>query len=69
MTNDEYGFNLHAESNKGYFIGKVDQNSIAENAGLVEGQRIVGVNKTLIYSSSAHGVNILHFKQIFPQLE
>ena len=34
-----YGFNLHAEKAKpGQFIGKVDENSPAEAAGLQEGQ-------------------------------
>ncbi|XP_059145913.1 Na(+)/H(+) exchange regulatory cofactor NHE-RF2-like [Physella acuta] len=40
-----YGFNLHAEKGKaGQFIGKVDENSPAEKAGLKEGDRIVEVN-------------------------
>ncbi|BFZ05033.1 hypothetical protein BsWGS_08074 [Bradybaena similaris] len=40
-----YGFNLHAEKGKaGQFIGKVDENSPAEAAGLKEGDRIVEVN-------------------------
>ncbi len=40
-----YGFNLHAEKNKpGQFIGKVDPNSPAEDAGLQDGDRIVEVN-------------------------
>ncbi|CAL1530421.1 unnamed protein product, partial [Lymnaea stagnalis] len=40
-----YGFNLHAEKGKaGQFIGKVDENSPAETAGLKEGDRIVEVN-------------------------
>ncbi|XP_060074015.1 Na(+)/H(+) exchange regulatory cofactor NHE-RF1-like [Ylistrum balloti] len=41
-----YGFNLHAEKNKshGQFIGKIDDGSPAENAGLKEGDRIVEVN-------------------------
>lgn len=40
-----YGFNLHAEKGKaGQFIGKVDESSPAEAAGLKEGDRIVEVN-------------------------
>ena len=40
-----YGFNLHAEKGKaGQFIGKVDDNSPAEAAGLRDGDRIVEVN-------------------------
>ena len=42
---DGYGFNLHAEKTRpGQFIGKVDENSPAEKAGLIEGDRIVEVN-------------------------
>lgn len=42
---DGYGFNLHAErSNPGQFIGKIDEDSPAEMAGLREGDRIVEVN-------------------------
>ena len=41
-----FGFNLHAEKNKsGQFIGAVDVNSPAEAAGLLEGDRIVEVNR------------------------
>jgi hypothetical protein len=50
----EFGFNLHAEKNSGHFIGKIDAESIAEYAGLEEGQRIVGVNGVLIYPHTAH---------------
>ena len=40
-----YGFNLHAERTRpGQFIGKVDEGSPAEAAGLREGDRIVEVN-------------------------
>ncbi len=40
-----YGFNLHAEKGKpGQFIGKVDEDSPAEAAGLRDGDRIVEVN-------------------------
>ncbi|CAD5219698.1 unnamed protein product [Bursaphelenchus okinawaensis] len=52
--NHEFGFNLHAERNKGHFIGSVDKGGIADFAGLETGQRIVGVNGQLIYPSSPH---------------
>lgn len=40
-----YGFNLHAEKSKpGQYIGKVDDNSPAEAAGLREDDRIIEVN-------------------------
>ncbi|KAE9555516.1 hypothetical protein FO519_001284 [Halicephalobus sp. NKZ332] len=51
---DEFGFNLHAERGKGHFIGSVDQGGIADRAGLVMGQRIVGVNNALIYPNTPH---------------
>uniref|UniRef100_A0AC34QTY0 PDZ domain-containing protein n=1 Tax=Panagrolaimus sp. JU765 TaxID=591449 RepID=A0AC34QTY0_9BILA len=51
---EEFGFNLHAERGKGHYIGSVDKNGIADRAGLVMGQRIVGVNGTLIYPATAH---------------
>jgi Na(+)/H(+) exchange regulatory cofactor NHE-RF2 len=42
---DGYGFNLHAEKGKaGQYVGKVDANSPAEQAGLREGDRILEVN-------------------------
>lgn len=42
---DGYGFNLHAEKGKaGQYIGKVDDNSPAEEAGLRQGDRIIEVN-------------------------
>lgn len=42
---DGYGFNLHAEKGKpGQFIGKVDEGSPAEHAGLKRGDRILEVN-------------------------
>ncbi|XP_026472965.1 Na(+)/H(+) exchange regulatory cofactor NHE-RF2 [Ctenocephalides felis] len=44
-TFDGYGFNLHAEKGKiGQFIGKVDEGSPAEKAGLKQGDRILEVN-------------------------
>ncbi|CAG9796016.1 unnamed protein product [Diatraea saccharalis] len=42
---DGYGFNLHAEKGKpGQYIGKVDEGSPAETAGLKRGDRILEVN-------------------------
>ncbi|KAG8195498.1 hypothetical protein JTE90_010801 [Oedothorax gibbosus] len=42
---DGYGFNLHAEKSRtGQFIGKVDDDSPAQHAGLQEGDRIIEVN-------------------------
>ena len=44
-----YGFNLHAEKGKaGQFIGKVDDGSPSQAAGLKHGDRIVEVNGTNI---------------------
>lgn len=46
---DGYGFNLHSEKVKpGQFIGKVDDNSPAQAAGLKEGDRILEVNSVSI---------------------
>ncbi|XP_058807681.1 Na(+)/H(+) exchange regulatory cofactor NHE-RF1 [Phymastichus coffea] len=43
---DGYGFNLHAEKGKsGQFIGKVDEGSPSEAAGLRQGDRIIEVNE------------------------
>ncbi|XP_015599830.1 Na(+)/H(+) exchange regulatory cofactor NHE-RF1 [Cephus cinctus] len=43
---DGYGFNLHAERGKtGQFIGKVDEGSPSQAAGLKQGDRIVEVNE------------------------
>jgi hypothetical protein len=78
QPSDEYGFNLHAEKGKGHFIGKVDSNSIAERAGLEEGQRIVGVNNTLIYPHTAHkdvvtlikkDSNLTELLVVFPEID
>ncbi|XP_050080827.1 Na(+)/H(+) exchange regulatory cofactor NHE-RF1 [Anopheles maculipalpis] len=42
---DGYGFNLHAEKGRpGQYIGKVDDGSPAESAGLRQGDRIIEVN-------------------------
>jgi hypothetical protein len=51
---DEFGFNLHAERGKGHFIGSVDKGGIGDRAGLVMGQRIVGVNDKPIYPDTPH---------------
>uniref|UniRef100_A0A914VGA6 PDZ domain-containing protein n=1 Tax=Plectus sambesii TaxID=2011161 RepID=A0A914VGA6_9BILA len=53
-NNDEFGFNLHAEKGRGHFIGKVDAGGIGDKAGLIMGQRIVGVNGELIFPSTPH---------------
>ncbi|KFB45111.1 AGAP012008-PA-like protein [Anopheles sinensis] len=46
---DGYGFNLHAEKGRpGQYIGKVDDASPAESAGLRQGDRIIEVNGTNI---------------------
>lgn len=40
-----YGFNLHAEKERGgQYIGKIDDNSPAQDAGLQESDRIIEVN-------------------------
>ncbi|KAJ8665370.1 hypothetical protein QAD02_007032 [Eretmocerus hayati] len=50
---DGYGFNLHAEKGKnGQFIGKVDEGSPSEAAGLRQGDRIVEVNEINIANES-----------------
>ncbi|VDM26540.1 unnamed protein product, partial [Toxocara canis] len=51
---DEFGFNLHAERSRGHFVGAVDKGGIGELAGLEMGQRIVGVNGSLIYPTTPH---------------
>lgn len=41
-----YGFNLHAQKGKnGQFIGKVDEGSPSQAAGLLQGDRIIEVNE------------------------
>lgn len=43
---DGYGFNLHAQKGKnGQFIGKVDDGSPSQAAGLKQGDRIIEVNE------------------------
>jgi membrane-associated protease RseP (regulator of RpoE activity) len=50
---DGYGFNLHAEKGRpGQYIGKVDENSPAEFAGLRQGDRIIEVNGVNIGSET-----------------
>lgn len=50
---DGYGFNLHAEKGKpGQYIGKVDDSSPAESAGLRQGDRILEVNGQSINSET-----------------
>lgn len=50
---DGYGFNLHAEKGKpGQYIGKVDEGSPAEAAGLRQGDRILEVNGESIANKS-----------------
>ncbi|CAD6196743.1 unnamed protein product [Caenorhabditis auriculariae] len=40
----EYGYNLHAEKERGQFVGLVDPSSPAERGGLKQGDRIFAVN-------------------------
>lgn len=50
---DGYGFNLHAEKGRpGQYIGKVDESSPAETAGLRQGDRIIEVNGANIGSET-----------------
>lgn len=50
---DGYGFNLHAEKGKpGQYIGKVDEGSPAESAGLKQGDRILEVNGSSILNET-----------------
>ena len=52
-----YGFNMHAEKGKpGQYIGKVDDGSPADAAGLREGDRIIEVNKHNVEEDSHQGV-------------
>ncbi|KAK3911035.1 Na(+)/H(+) exchange regulatory cofactor NHE-RF2 [Frankliniella fusca] len=61
---DGYGFNLHAEKGKpGQFIGKVDEGSPAEAAGLREGDRIVEVNGVNIANEN-HKQVVQRIKQV-----
>ena len=48
-----YGFNLHANNeNSGQFIGNIDPDSPAEEAGLRKGDRIIEINGTNVESDS-----------------
>lgn len=50
---DGYGFNLHAEKGKpGQYIGKVDEGSPSETAGLRQGDRILEVNGVSIVNET-----------------
>lgn len=61
---DGYGFNLHAEKGKpGQYIGKVDDGSPAESAGLRQGDRILEVNSHNI-SSETHKQVVERIKQV-----
>ncbi|XP_033752275.1 Na(+)/H(+) exchange regulatory cofactor NHE-RF1-like isoform X2 [Pecten maximus] len=53
-----YGFNLHADKNKtsGQFIGKIDDGSPSQSAGLKEGDRIVEVNGSNVEAESHQSV-------------
>lgn len=58
---DGYGFNLHAEKSKtGQFVGKVDENSPAQSAGLREGDRIIEVNGVNIANENHRQVSFIH---------
>ncbi|CAH4036206.1 Na(+)/H(+) exchange regulatory cofactor NHE-RF2 [Pieris brassicae] len=59
---DGYGFNLHAEKGKpGQYIGKVDDGSPAEKAGLRRGDRILEVN--------GHGIAGETHKQVVARIK
>ncbi|KAI5699390.1 hypothetical protein M8J76_000626 [Diaphorina citri] len=54
---DGYGFNLHGEKGKtGQYIGKVDEGSPAEAAGLKEGDHIIEVNSVNICNENHNQV-------------
>ncbi|XP_068624818.1 Na(+)/H(+) exchange regulatory cofactor NHE-RF1 [Battus philenor] len=60
---DGYGFNLHAEKGKpGQYIGKVDEGSPAEAAGLRRGDRILEVNGHSI-AAETHKQVVARIKQ------
>ncbi|CAH0731742.1 unnamed protein product, partial [Brenthis ino] len=60
---DGYGFNLHAEKGKpGQYIGKVDEGSPAETAGLRRGDRILEVNGQSI-AGETHKQVVARIKQ------
>ena len=58
---DGYGFNLHADKSRaGQFVGKVDDGSPAEAAGLKEGDRIIEVNGVNIANENHRQVRLCH---------
>lgn len=64
---DGYGFNLHSEKGKvGQYIGKVDEGSPAESAGLKEGDRIIEVNGVNI-SNENHKQVVQRIKAILDE--
>jgi predicted metalloprotease with PDZ domain len=64
IPSDEFGFNLHAEKGRGHFIGTVDHDGIGDKAGLITGQRIVGVNGELVYPNTPHKVDIMYVNKV-----
>ncbi|XP_055318273.1 Na(+)/H(+) exchange regulatory cofactor NHE-RF2 [Sitodiplosis mosellana] len=66
---DGYGFNLHAEKGKpGQYIGKVDDNSPAETAGLKQGDRIIEVNGVNI-GNETHKQVVARIKAIADEVQ
>lgn len=66
---DGYGFNLHAEKGKpGQYIGKVDDNSPAESAGLKQGDRIIEVNGVNI-GNETHKQVVARIKAIADEVQ
>lgn len=66
---DGYGFNLHAEKGKpGQYIGKVDDGSPAETAGLKQGDRIIEVNGVNI-GSETHKQVVQRIKAIASEVQ
>lgn len=66
---DGYGFNLHAEKGKpGQYIGKVDDGSPAETAGLKQGDRIIEVNAVNI-GSETHKQVVQRIKAIASEVQ
>lgn len=66
---DGYGFNLHAEKGKpGQYIGKVDDASPAEVAGLKQGDRIIEVNGINI-GSETHKQVVQRIKAIASEVQ
>lgn len=66
---DGYGFNLHAEKGKpGQYIGKVDEGSPAERAGLKQGDRIIEVNAVNI-GNETHKQVVQRIKAIASEVQ